>query len=124
MAEVRSINIFNTRDGSVASELRESFGTKITKAMVPEFGRRSGEEGGGDWWKVKRVEGGRAIAPGDHAPGPKVLHRKTKRVKFNKARIIGGEFTSRNKIGDDFMRNKNVIQANVANGRGACGSHE
>lgn len=73
--------------------------------------------------RAKRVEGARAIAPGDHVLGPEVLHRKTKGVKFNRARLIDGELTNGNKVGNKFGRNKNIIQAKLTNRRRASGGY-
>jgi len=70
--------------------------TKMTKAAVPKrSGRRGGGEGSGGagWCGKERVEVTRAIAPGDHAPCLKVLHREAKRVKFDGAIIISSETT-------------------------------
>ena len=44
----------------------------------------------------ERVKLPRTIAPKDLAPGKKVLHRKTERVKGYNAMIIGSELTNRN----------------------------
>jgi len=68
--------------------------TKMTKAAVPKrSGRRSGGEGSGGagCCEKEQVEVTRAIAPCDHAPCLKVLHRKAKRVKFDGTIIISSE---------------------------------
>jgi hypothetical protein len=41
--------------------------------------------------REERVEVTRAIAPSDHAPCLKVLHRKAKRIKLYRTVIISGE---------------------------------
>jgi hypothetical protein len=71
----------------------------MTKAAVPKRSWRCGGgegSGGAGWCWKERVEVTRAIAPGDHAPCLKVLHRKVKWVKFNGAIIISNETMNRN----------------------------
>ena len=68
----------------------------MTKAAVPKrSGRRGGGEGSGGagWCGKEQVEVTRAIAPGDHAPCLKVLHREAKWVKLNGTIIISSETT-------------------------------
>ena len=83
---------------------------------MPKLGRCSGKEGSGGWLGVKRVERAGAIAPGDHAPGPEILHRETKGVKLDRTGVISGELTNRDKISDNVGRDKNIIETEVANG--------
>ena len=49
------------------------------------------------------------IAPGDHVLGLKILHRKTKRIKFNGTKIVTSKTSNRNKIFDDVRGDKNIV---------------
>ena len=75
--------------------------SEVTEATMPKWrGRHGGGEGSGGagWCGEERVEVTRAIAPGDHAPCLKVLHREAKWVKLNGTIIISGETTYGNQI--------------------------
>ena len=50
---------------------------------------------------VKGVEVAEASVDQDDFPSAKVLHKKTKRVKLYRARIILGKLTNGNKAGSD-----------------------
>jgi hypothetical protein len=66
----------------------------MTKAVVPQSsGHRHSGKGrcAGGWGK--RVEVVRTIAPGDHAWSLEILHKKAKRVKFNRTIIVGSKAT-------------------------------
>lgn len=54
------------------------------------------------------VKVARAIAPLNHMVCSKVLHRETKRIKFNITEIITSEFTDENQIFNKRSRNKSV----------------
>jgi hypothetical protein len=90
----------------------------VTETTVPQLGRCAGEKGLWGSGK-KRVEVAWAIAPGDHAPCAEVLHRKTSGVKFDRAIIINGELTNRNKIFDNRGWDKNIIEVKRTHIRGA-----
>jgi hypothetical protein len=76
----------------------------VTKTAMPQL--RGNSSNKSMWWcsrghrVVEWVERADAIAPGNQAPGPEVLHRKTKGVKLNKTSIISGELTNGNKVFD------------------------
>jgi hypothetical protein len=64
----------------------------------------SGGGGGGDqdgrWRRVdggmsERVEGPHAVTAGESGPSGHILHEKTKGVKLNRTRVVGGEPTSK-----------------------------
>jgi hypothetical protein len=78
---------------------------------MPE-GRRGGSGceggGGGNGCNKERVEVTRTIAPGDHAPGLKILHRKTERVKLYRTIIISGEATNGNQILNNARSYQNI----------------
>jgi len=79
----------------------------MTETTVPEGGGRRGSgEGssGAGWCREEWVEVTRAIAPGDHAPCLKVLHREAKWVKLNGTIIISSETTYGNQILNNVRR--------------------
>ena len=84
--------IGNRKDGG---QLGERFVAGVTEAAMPVEGRGCGasKEGGGG--EVQRVQRPGAIAPDDHVPGLKVLHRKAKWVKFNGTIVISSKTTYR-----------------------------
>ena len=65
---------------------------------MPNVGDGGGEKslslGGAAGW----VEWTGAIASKNHGLGDKILHRETKRIKFNGAKIVDGELANRYKI--------------------------
>jgi hypothetical protein len=77
---------FITRNSMRANKLGHSFGADMTDTTMPQG---SGRSGGGESGyaargeREERVEVTRAIAPGDHAPHLKVLHRKAKRIELD-----------------------------------------
>jgi hypothetical protein len=78
---------------------------------MPKGGRgSSGSEGGGAGgrWNEERVKVTRTIAPGDHAPGLKILHRKTKRIKLNGTVVISGKAANGNQILNNARSDKNI----------------
>ena len=56
----------------------------------------------------ERIEVAGASGDHDDFPGAKVLHKKTKRVKLYRARIIFGKLTNGNKAGSDVRGEKNI----------------
>jgi hypothetical protein len=78
----------------------------MTKPTMPNvmWGGGGGESTRGRRTR-ERVKLPRTIAPKDLAPGKRVLHRKTERVKSDDAVIIGSELTNRNKIFDNVWCN-------------------
>jgi hypothetical protein len=92
---------------------------------MPKCGGSSSKKGtwrGRGWRGSKWIERSGAIAPGDHGPGPEVLHRKTKRVKFDETIVIGGELTHRDKVFYYLGRNKDIVKTERTNVSGAGGS--
>ena len=64
--------------------------------------------------KAKCVERAGAIAPDDHAPGSKILHRQAKRVKFHRATIINSELANGKEIFDNIRSDKDIIKVKRA----------
>ena len=94
---------------------------------MPKLGGGGGDESSGvmvDDRGGEHVEISMAIAAKDHDPGAKVLHKKTKRVKLYRARIIFGKVANRDKTSDDMRRNKNISKTEIMGGkssRSRCG---
>jgi hypothetical protein len=72
---------------------------------------------GKDMWGRSRCRGSRqaecverpgAVTPSEKGPGGKILHRKTKRVKFYGTRVVSSELTDEKMILNDVGGNKNV----------------
>jgi len=81
----------------------------MAEATVPQVRwRRAGDKGVSDG-QLQGVERTGAIAPDDHVPREKILHRTTIRVKLHRAIVINSKLANRNKILDKLRRNKNVI---------------
>jgi hypothetical protein len=74
--------------------------SKMTETPVPKSGGDSSsrESSGAGGRREERVKITRTIAPGDHAPSLKILHRKTERVKLDGTIVIGCEATYGNQI--------------------------
>jgi hypothetical protein len=79
----------------------------------------SGEGGGGDQdgrrrrangGRLERVEWPRAVTAGVRGPGGQIFHIKTRGVKLNGTRVVGGEPTNRKKIMSDMWGYENVVE--------------
>jgi hypothetical protein len=66
--------------------------------------RRADERG------LERVEGPDAVTSGEWGPGGQILHKKTRRVKLNGARIVGGEPIDRKEIVSNVRGYENVVE--------------
>ena len=86
------ISTFVTRDGRNTGKLGDGFVSRVAETTMPEGGgSNSGENTRGRGRQAKRIKRTEAIAPGDHVPRPKVLHREAKRVKLNRAIVVSGK---------------------------------
>ena len=105
-----------TQDATGTGELRERLMARMTKSTMPQVGR--GSRSSSDKCRgrlcglrsVQVVEGPRTIAPGDHVPGTKILHRKAERVKFDGAMIISGELSNGDEFLNNMWSNKDIIK--------------
>ena len=70
----------------------------MTKTTMPKWSGCSEESLGTGEAGQQGVEVTGTIAPGDHAPSVKILHRKTKGVKLNGTIIVWPETINRNRI--------------------------
>jgi hypothetical protein len=82
--------------------------------MMPSDGGGGGDQGG-RWRRVsggrpERVEGLSAVTARERVPGGQILHRKTRGVKLNGTRIVGGEPTNRKEIIGDVWGYENVVE--------------
>jgi hypothetical protein len=88
---------FITTDGRSTSEFGQSLMSRMAKAAMPNSGGDNGNKGTGHrgtCWSTEGVEGLGAIVPDDHAPGMKILHRKAKRIKFDRTTVIRSKLTN------------------------------
>ena len=53
------------------------------------------------------------IAPGDHVLGLKILHRDTKRIKFNRTKVVTSKATNKNKFFYDVRGDKDIVQVKI-----------
>lgn len=85
----------------------------VPKVAMPDRGGSTGEECVGSERRHRWMEGverPQAIAPGDHVPGTKILHREAKRVKFNGTLIVSSELAHRYERLNNIRSNKNIIK--------------
>jgi hypothetical protein len=82
--------------------------------MMPSYGGGGGDQGGRwrrvDGGRLERVDGLSAVTAREQVPGGQILHRKTRGVKLNGTRIVGGEPTNRKEIIGDVWGYENVIE--------------
>jgi hypothetical protein len=97
-----------------AGELGHHIATGVTETTMPSD-RRGGRCK--NMWGRGRCRGSRqtkcverlgAVTPSEKGPGGKILHRKTKRVKFHGTRVVSSELTDGKKILNDMRGYKNV----------------
>jgi hypothetical protein len=62
------------------------------------------------WRKARACRGARCCHIGERGPGGQMLHRKTRGVKLNETRVVGGEPTDRKEIVGDVGGYENVIE--------------
>jgi hypothetical protein len=105
--------IFITRNNTGADKLGQSFTPKMSETMMPKRGGCGDERGGAGGGWLERIEVARAIAPGDHVPGLQILHRKAKRIKFNRTIVIGGKTANGNQILNDVGRHQNIVKNKI-----------
>jgi hypothetical protein len=106
-----SANIFGT-GGELGPKLGKCLMTRMPEAAMPEF-PRDGSDKGRDGREAQWVQGPGAIAPGDHGPRRKILHRTTSRVKFNRAIIVNGKLANGNKILNKVRSDQNIIKMKI-----------
>src|SRR6185503_1452595 len=103
MTEVLSRSPSTWNIGTTA-ELSQNVAAGVTKPAVPGGGRRrhgksrrrrsrsSGSR------KPKSVKGPRAVTSEERTPGSRILHSKTRGVKFDRIGVISSKLANRNKV--------------------------
>lgn len=87
------------------TKLSQNISARMTKSAMPGRQRRSGGESSGrsrirssGGRKTKGVKGPRAVTSEKWTPGSQILHSKTKRVKFDRTRVVSCKLANREKI--------------------------
>jgi hypothetical protein len=86
----------------------------MAETTMPRGGGGGGDQDGR--WRgaggrrLKRVERPRAVTAGERGPGGQILHRKTRGVKLDGTRVVGGEPTNREKIMSNVRSYENVVE--------------
>jgi hypothetical protein len=112
MADGVSSNLITT-NGRGTSEFGQSLMPRMPETTMPSGGGSCSNKGAGHHgtcWSGESLEGPGAIEPGDHAPGFEILHRKAKRIKFDRTVIVSSELTNRDEVLNNVGCNKNVIK--------------
>ena len=102
------------------TELSQNVAAGVSKPAVPRGGRRrhgkssrrrrSRRRSSGSR-KPKSVKGPRAVTSEVRTPGSRILHSKTRRVKFNKTRVISSKLANEKKVVNHLRSNKNIRKA-------------
>lgn len=88
---------FGWGDDSRVSQASESLVTEMSEPAMLKSGT-AGSKGAGhgvEEGRRKGVKVTKAIAPGDHGPGRKILHSETKFVKLDGKIVVGNKATNR-----------------------------
>ena len=97
-------------------ELSQNVAARVTKPAVPGGGRRrhgksrrrrSRRRSSGSR-KPKSVKGPRAVTSEERTPGSRILHSKTRRVKFDRTRVVSSKLANRKKVVNHLRSNKNI----------------
>ena len=115
MTEVLSRSPSTWNIGTTA-ELSQNVAAGVTKPAVPGGGRRrhgksrrrrSRRRGSGSR-KPKSVKGPRAVTSEKWTPGSRILHSKTRRVKFDRTGVVSSKLANRKKVVNHLRSNKNM----------------
>src|SRR6185312_5711748 len=115
MTEVLSRSPSTWNIGTTA-ELSQNVAAGVTKPAVPGGGRRrhgksrrrrSRRRGSGSR-KSKSLKGPRAVTSEERTPGSRILHSKTRGVKFDGIRIVSSKLANGKKIMNHLRSNKNI----------------
>src|SRR6185295_9128184 len=89
----------------------------VSKPAVPGGGRRrhgkssrrrrSRRRGSGST-KPKSVKGPRAVTSEERTPGSRILHSKTRGVKFDRTGVVSSKLANRKKVVNHLRSNKNI----------------
>ena len=99
------------------TELSQNVAAGVTKLAVPGGGRRrhskssrrrrSRRRSSGSR-KTKSVKGSQAVTSEEWTPGSRILHSKTRGVKFDGTRIISCKLANGKKVMNHLRSNKNI----------------
>ena len=115
MTEVFSRSLSTWSIGTTA-ELSQNVAAGVTKPAVPGGGRRrhgksrrrrSRSRGSGSR-KPKSVKGSRTVTSEKWTPGSRILHSKTRGVKFDRTGVVSSKLANRKKVGNHLRSNKNI----------------
>ena len=107
----------STRNIGTTTELSQNAAAEVTKPAVPGGGRRrhgkssrrrrSRRRSSGSR-KPKSVKGPRAVTSEERTSGSRILHSKTRGVKFDGTRIVRSKLANGKKIMNHLRSNKNI----------------
>jgi len=105
----------STRNICTATKLSQNVADRVIKPVVPGGGRRrrgksrrgSRRRSSGSR-KAKGVKRPRAVTSEERTPGSRILHSKTRGVKFDGTRIVSSKLANRKKIMNHLKSNKNI----------------
>ena len=107
----------STRNIGTTTELSQNVTAGVTKSVVLGGRRRRRGKGSrrrrsrirsSESRKTKGVKGPRAITSEERTPGSRILHSKTRGVKFDGIRIVSSKLANRKKIMNHLRCNKNI----------------
>src|SRR6185312_1858610 len=110
----------STLNIGTTTELSQNVAAGVSKPAVPGGGRRrhgkssrrrrSRRRSSGSR-KPKSVKGPRAVTSEERTPGSRILHSKTRRVKFNGTRVISSKLSNGKKVVNHLRCNKDIRKA-------------
>src|SRR6185295_13608359 len=107
----------STRNICTTTKLSQNIAAGVSKPAVPGSGRRrhgksrrrrrSRKRSSGSR-KPKSVKGPRAVTSEERTPGSRILHSKTRRVKFNRTGVVSSKLANGKKVVNHLRSNKNI----------------
>ena len=116
MTEVLSRRLSKWNIGTT-TELSQNVAAGVSKPAVPGGGRRRhgkssrrrrSRRRSSRSRKPKSVKGPRAITSEERTPGNRILHSKTRRVKFDRTEVVSSKLANEKKIMNHMRSNKNI----------------
>jgi hypothetical protein len=104
-------------DGGRLGESLKSGLPRVSEATMPSGRGRGGHKSagaGGGRRELQGVERSRTVTAKEEVPGTKILHRDTKRVKFNRNKIISGELANGQKVFNNVGGKENIVETEWA----------
>src|SRR6185312_2900578 len=107
----------STRNICTTTKLSQNIADGVSKPAVPSSGRRRHGKSSRRWRSRKRssgsrkpksVKGPRAVTSEKRTPGNRILHSKTRRVKFNRIGVVSSKLTNGKKVVNHLRSNKNI----------------